>query len=380
MYSYETPDERRRAAEEREAMRKKAEMEETEKLKKLKKVIIAAVIGVLLVVLIISCWGSVPYNHVGILIRAGVVQEKELSEGWKFKIPVVDKIDVMSNQVQTTRVACGVEKATTTEAAESADAQLVPIYDFEIHYQLLKEKSFNVYKLYGKNYVSKLVDSNAVTVIKSVFSVFHSEEYVHNKETIPKMVLEKLNAITEPIGVKITQVNMKTYDFTKEYSDLLEERAFLTAQLKNNEIKQNNERIAAQTAYDVAVKKEQQAAETARIKAESDKNIALIQAQNAKEVARVQAESDAAAKKIKVDNEAYVLVTQAEADKTARLAKAEATKAELEAQASGLNDLVIQRQWIEKWNGQLIPSFGDGNGLTFTNLTDVINSYMAPSN
>ena len=374
MYDYE---ERRRLAEEREAMRQKEAAEEAAKMKKLKKLIIGIVIGVLLGVLIINSVGTVPYNHVGILIRAGVVQQKELKEGWKIKIPFVDKIDAMSNKVETTRVACGVEKATTTESAETADRQLLPVYEFEVHYQLLKEKSFDVYKAYGKNYSSKLVDSNAVTVIKNVFAVYHSEDIVANRDKIPTQVKEQLNAITEPIGVRITRVNMKNYDFTSEYTALLEERAYLSAQLKNNEIKQNNERIAAQTAYDVAVKKAEQEAETARIKAENDKKVALIQAENAKEVARVQAESDAAAKKIKVDNEAYVLVTQAEADKTARLAKAEATKAELEAQASGLNELVIQRQWIDKWNGQLIPSFGDGNGFSFTDLTDVVNSYFA---
>lgn len=374
MYDYE---ERRRLAEERETMRQQAATEETAKMKKLKKLIIGTVAGVLIIVLIAACWGSVPYNHVGILIRAGVVQQEELPEGWKFKIPVVDKIDTMSNQVQTTRVACGVDKATTVEAAETADMQLIPKYDFEIQYQLLKERSFNVYKMYGKDYKDRLIDSNAVFVIKGVFSIYHSEELVHNKEKIPQQVMEKLNAITEPIGVKIVQVTMKTYDFTPEYTALLEERAYLTAQLQNNEIKQNNERIAAQTAYDVAVKKAEQEAETARIKAENDKAVAEIQAKNAKEVARIKAESDAEAEKIRVDNEAYVLVTQAEADKTARLAKAEATKAELEAQASGLNELVIQRQWIDKWNGQLIPSFGDGNGFSFTDLTDVVNSYFA---
>jgi len=360
--------------------RRAANESKTHKMNPVTKLATVVIAVLLIVLLIAAMWGTVPPNHIGIRVRAGVVQNESLSEGWKFKIPFVDKIISMSNQVQDTRVSCGVKDATTDEAAETKDRQLLPVYDFEIKYQLVKENSFSVYKLYGKNYAPKLVDSNAVAVIKSVFSMYHSEDIVINKETIPAQVMEKLNAITEPVGVKIVKVNMKNYDFTPEYTALLEERAYLSAQLKNNEIKQNNERIAAQTAYDVAVKKAEQDAETARVKAESDKAIALIQAENAKEVARVQAESDAAAKKIKVDNEAYVLVTQAEADKTARLAKAEATKAELEAQASGLNDLVIQRQWIEKWNGQLIPSFGDGNGLTFTNLTDVINSYMTPSN
>ena len=361
--------------EEREERRKQEELKRVEKTKKVKRMIVAAIIGVIAIIILANSIGTVPYNHVGILIRAGVVQQQELTEGWKFKIPFVDKIDAMSNKVETTRVACGVEKATTKESAETADRQLLPVYEFDVHYQLLKEKSFDVYKTYGKNYSARLIDDNAVTVIKNVFALYHSEDIVTNREKIPQQVKEQLNAITEPLGVKITHVNMKNYDFTAEYSALLEERAYLSAELKNNEIKQNNERIAAQTAYDIAIKKANQEAESARIKAESDKEVATIQAENAKEVARINAESDAAAEKIRVDNEAYVLVTKADADKQARLAQAEATKAELEAQAAGLNELVIQQQWISKWNGELIPSFGE-SGISFTDMTDIVNSYF----
>jgi len=145
---------------------------------------------------------------------------------------------------------------------------------------------------------------------------------------------------------------------------ILEQRALLNAQLENNQLQQKNETIAAQTQYDVAVKQAEKDAETQRIAAENANAIALANA-NAK----------AETEKINADNAAYVTRTKAEAERDARLATAEAVKAELEAKASGLNDFVIQQEFIEKWDGKLIPSFGD-SGIGFTNYTDIIQQYV----
>lgn len=319
---------------------------------------------VLLIVLVFNVIAIVPYNHVGILLRAGVVQNETLPEGWRIKIPFVDGVEVMSNQVQSYRIAAGTEKPTTSETAETKDRQLIPTFEFEVLHQLSKNESFKVFQNYGKNYADTLIGANAVAIIKQVFSTFDAEEIVTNKETIPDMIAQRLNEITKPVGVTITRVNMKTYDFTPEYTAILEERAMLSAQLQNNEIKQNNERIAAQTAYDVAVKQSQKEAETASIKAQNDKEVALINA-----------EADAEAKKLAVDNEVYIIKTRAEAEKTARLAAAEATRAELEAQAAGLNEMVIQKLFMDKWDGRLIPSFGNGS-FSFADMTDIIKQYL----
>ena len=51
-------------------------------------------------------------------------------------------------------------------------------------------------------------------------------------------------------------------------------------------------------------------------------------------------------------------------------------KAELEAKAAGLNDHVIQQQWIQKWDGKLIPSFGGNGGVNFTDWTGIIKDYL----
>ena len=176
-------------------------------------------------------------------------------------------------------------------------------------------------------------------------------------------------------GINILRVNFVSYDFTAEYNAILEERAALKAQVVNEELRQNQERVAAQTAYDVAVKKSEQDAETARIAAENAREVALVKAEQDRQTQLIQANAAAEAKRISAENEAYVTVTLAEAERDARLAAAEATKAELEAQASGLTELVVQRNFVEKWDGRLIPSFG-GSSFNFADLTDIYNQFL----
>ena len=362
-------------------------------IKFIKKWVKVGITAIFLLILISNSIGTVPVNHTGVWKRLGVVQEQAVPEGVHLKIPFVDNIETISNLVQTSTVfASQTDKnATTSETAETKDQQLIMSYQFEIQYQLIPSQSFVIYKNYGKNYEKMLIVSNVLPIIKQAFARYNSEEITVNKDAIAQFVQAELAAYTETFGINILRVNFVSYDFTTEYNAILEERAALKARVVNEELRQNQERVAAQTAYDVAVKKAEQEAETARIAADNAKAVAMVKAEQDKEVALVKAEQDkqtqliqanakAEAAKIAVDNEAYVTTTRAEAEKTARLAEAEAIKAELEAQAAGLNDLVIQRLFVEKWDGKLIPSFGGYSTFTIADFTEIYKQFLGIEN
>lgn len=357
-------------------------------------IIVFAVIAALLLCGIlppgISIMTSIPAGHTGILTTYGKVEDTYLPSGLHFKKPW-QKIVVMDNRIKTMRVAAGVDKATTNDTAETKDQQLLPIFEFEIQYQLNDKMSYEVFRNYGINYEKTLLTSNALQFIKEVFATYKAEEIVTAKSEIPQAIKEKLSGVTQPLGINILRVNMVTYDFTPEYTKLLEDRAMKKASLENNRLEQQNQTIAAQTQYDVAVKEAEKQAETQRIAAENANAIAVknaekeaetqrIAAENENEMAIAKAKAKAEADRLNAENTAYVARAQAEAERDARLAKAEAEKAELEAKASGLNDYIIRQQWIDKWDGKLIPNFGSaGTGIGFTNYTDIIRDYLGMS-
>lgn len=333
----------------------------------------------------ISIMTSVPAGHTGILTTYGKVEDTYLKSGIHFKRPW-QKIIIMDNRIQTMHISSGIENATTKDTAETKDQQLVPVFDFEIQYQLNAAKSYEVYRNYGTRYEQTLITSNALQFIKEIFALYKAEEIVTAKSEIPVLIKERLSTVTDPLGINVIRVNMVTYDFTPEYTQILEDRAMKKAQLENNRLEQQNQTIAAQTQYEVAVKEAEKQAETQRIAAENANAIAIKNAEKEAETQRIAADNEnamalakakakAESDKINADNTAYVTRTQAEAEKDARIAKAEAEKAELEAKAAGLNDYVIQQQWIDKWDGELIPNFG-GTGLGFTNYTDIIKEFL----
>ena len=379
--------------EEHEKIKEEIAKRQEKQIKMIKKWVKVGITAIFLLILISNSIGTVPVNHTGVWKRLGVVQEQAVPEGVHLKIPFVDNIETISNLVQTSTVfASQTDKnATTSETAETKDQQLIMSYQFEIQYQLIPSQSFVIYKNYGKNYEKMLIVSNVLPIIKQAFARYNSEEITVNKDAIAQFVQAELAAYTETFGINILRVNFVSYDFTTEYNAILEERAALKARVVNEELRQNQERVAAQTAYDVAVKKAEQEAETARIAADNAKAVAMVKAEQDKEVALVKAEQDkqtqliqanakAEAAKIAVDNEAYVTTTRAEAEKTARLAEAEAIKAELEAQAAGLNDLVIQRLFVEKWDGKLIPSFGGSSTFTIADFTEIYKQFLGIEN
>lgn len=329
-----------------------------------KSTIILIVVIIATVAFLISCATTIPAGFTCIKVVFGEVQEEPLSEGFHFKFPweSVVKID---NHIKTMRIAAGTPSPTTSDTAETKDQQLIPVFEFEIQYQLNPEKSYFVYRNYGEDYADTLITANALQFIKETFAAYDAEEIVINKGSIPQAIQQKLSAVTDPIGVNIIRINMVTYDFSPEYTQLLEQRSLLNANLQNNKIQQENDRISAQTQYDVAIKQAQQRADSERIAAENKNEIAIAQA-------KAQAETD----KINAENAAFVTITEANAEKEARLAAAEAEKAELEAKASGLNDQIIQQQFINKWDGKLIPSFGNSSDIGFVNYTDIISSYL----
>lgn len=322
--------------------------------------VIAFVLAVSIIVL--SCAGSVPVGHTGILTTFGKVESTHLDSGMYTKKPWQEVVE-LDNRKQVLVISSDGGNA-EENAIETRDQQLVMSYEFEVHYQLNPEMSYEVYKNYGKNYEEKLIKSNGQQFIKEVFALYLADEIVVSREKIPAEIKERLSAVTEPLGVNIERINFVSYDFSPEYTAVLEERALLNAQIENNKLSQQNETIAAQTQYDVAVKQAEKEAETQRIAAENANKIAI-------ENAKAKAETD----RINAENDAFVTRTKAEAQKDSRMAAAEAEKAELEAKSAGLNDYVIQQEWIEKWDGKLIPNFGE-TGLGFTDYTDIIKGYL----
>lgn len=330
----------------------------------------------------ISIMTSVPAGHTGILVSYGNVKDTHLDSGLHWKKPW-ERVVTMDNRVQTLGIYSGTKNANTTDTAETKDQQLLPVFGFDIKYQLNEDMSYKVYEDYGVNYEDVLIKAKALQYIKETFAKYNADEIVNVKDIIPKEIKENLSEYANPCGIVIKDVILVTYDFSPEYTEILEERALLNAQLENSRLQQQQETIAAQTQYDVAVKQAQKDAETQRIAVENANEMELSKAENENKMSIAQAKAKAEADKINADNEAYKIRTNAEALRDAKIAEAEANAEEIKALAENLNEFVIEYKenegFYKSWNGAMVPSFG-GNTFKFADITDTIERYMDGDN
>jgi regulator of protease activity HflC (stomatin/prohibitin superfamily) len=256
-----------------------------------------------LLIMIPAFFTSVPANSVGIKYSMFTgTSKKTLSEGLKAKSPF-DKIYKISTETQTTTV-----KGLTTQ---TKDAQyLTSVLD--IKYKVNDSNAYMVFKQYKtlKNMSENLIVPTTQRVLELVTTKYNVIDILGEKRSEVYAELDKnLKEEFAQYGVEFKSISITDMDAGKDLE-------------------------AAITAEAVA-KKEVETAEQKLLKAQTEAKQKSVQAQ---------AEQDAA----KIEAETKVIKAQAEKDANELLNKS-------------LSNKVLEKLWIEKWNGT-VPTYYGGSG------------------
>lgn len=255
--------------------------------------------------LLFGIFARVPANHVGIQYSTfSGVREDTLGEGMHVK-NLFDEVYTISTEVQTKKL----ENIT----GQTKDSQYVNIY-MDVQYKVDSATAFQVFREFRNldNVDSKLIANvvqravEAVTTKYSVYDILGSA-----KNDVYREIQEVLKADLSEKGISFYYINFTDVDAGPEIE-------------------------AAIVAQAVA----KQAVETA----EQEKKKAEIEAQ--KRVVEAQANLD----KAKIEAETKLVEAQATADANKLLEES-------------LNESILEKQWIEKWNG-VLPQYmigEDGN-------------------
>jgi regulator of protease activity HflC (stomatin/prohibitin superfamily) len=248
---------------------------------------------------------SIPANSVGIKYSMFSGTSKEtLSEGLKIKSPF-DKIYKISTETQTTKV----ENLTT----QTKDAQyLTSVLD--IKYKVNDSDAYMVFKQYKtlKNMSENLIVPTTQRVLELVTTQYNVIDILGEKRGDVYAELNKnLSEEFAKYGVEFKSISFSDMDA----GDALE---------------------AAITAEAVA-KKEVETAAQQLLKAETEAKQKSVQAQAEQDAARIEAETK---------------VIKAQSDKDAN-----------ELLNQSLSSKVLEKLWIEKWNGT-VPQYYGGSGTS----------------
>jgi regulator of protease activity HflC (stomatin/prohibitin superfamily) len=269
------------------------------------RVILVLAIGIPALIFTFSVFRIIPAGHVGVKVLFGQVETVPLREGlnvvWN---PLYDIVDM------DTRVL----KHTARYDAASKDLQAVHV-EMVLNYRLSPDRAPEVYRGIGLNFSGVIIDPAAQEVLKAQTATHNAAEILLKRPAIKSDVQRELTAWLAKYGIELKEAALANIRFDANYEKAIE-------------AKQIEEQKAEQKRYE------------------------LIQAQRQAEIAAATAKGkgDAAREEARGVAEALRLKGEAEAAYNAKV-------------ASSLTPVLIQQQYLSKWDGRL-PVYTLGGGGT----------------
>lgn len=276
-----------------------------------KESVIRAVVSVILgaaIALFGMSFVIIPSGYTGVKTTFGQIAEETLPNGFNWKTPFIESIEIVNNKQQD----AGFAQKDSKIWGETSEK--VPVYmaDVTVTYQIDNEKSAWIYANVS-DYKSQLIsDAMVASALKNAAIQFTAEQVTvrsNIETTAQKELQESLNNKYGKNVVHILKVVINNMDFEDSYNEAINQKNLAAKQAEAQAI-QN------QIEIDKATKD----AETQRIAAE---------AQATAETAKAQGEADA-----------IRIKAEAEAEANRKLSES-------------LTDNVLRNKLYDKWNGEL---------------------------
>jgi regulator of protease activity HflC (stomatin/prohibitin superfamily) len=275
------------------------------------RVILAFAIGIPALVVLFSVLRIIPAGHVGVKVLFGEVEPVPLREGLNVVLnPLYDVVDMDVR----------VFKHTARYDAASKDLQAVHV-EMVLNYRLSPDRAPEVYRSIGLNFSGVIIDPAAQEVLKAQTATHNAAEILLQRPVIKADIQRELTTWLAKYGIELKEAALANIRFDVNYEKAIE-------------AKQIEEQKAEQKRYE------------------------LIQAQRQAEIAAATAKGkgDAAREEARGVAEALRLKGEAEAAYNAKV-------------AASLTPVLIQQQYLTRWDGRLPQySLGGGGAVPFIQI------------
>jgi regulator of protease activity HflC (stomatin/prohibitin superfamily) len=274
------------------------------------RLVFGAAVGIPALILLFSVFRIIPAGHVGVKVLFGQVDPHPLREGLNVVLnPLYDVVPIDVRVV----------KHTARYDAASKDLQAVHV-EMVLNYRVMPERAPELYRNIGLGFSSVIIDPAAQEVLKANTATHNAAEILLKRPAIKADVQRDLTAWLAKYGLEMKEAALANIRFDAAYE-------------KAVEAKQIEEQKAEQKRYE------------------------LIQAQRQAEIvaATAKGKGDAALAEARGVADALRLKGEAEAAYNARV-------------AASLTPVLIQQQYLARWDGRLPQySFG-GNAVPFVQV------------
>lgn len=181
--------------------------------RKIVKIIVGVVVGFLLFITVISSIRFVGTGQVGVVTQWGKVQDRELGEGAHLVAPWgvqrVTKYDVKVLKTET-------DASAASKDLQDVNGKLV------VNYSLEPSKVRDVHQQVGKKYQETLIDPAIQEVFKAASAKYDASQLITDRQAVKGDSYATLRDRLAPYGIKITDLSITNFSFSKEFNDALE--------------------------------------------------------------------------------------------------------------------------------------------------------------
>lgn len=195
---------------------------------------------VVVLIFVFKPWVQVGAGQRGIVQNFGAVQDKVLSEGIHFKIPVVQTVILMDVKIQ---------KVMTDAASSSSDLQDVDM-SVALNYHVIPEQANVVYQTIGLQFKERIIDPAIQEVMKAVSARYTAEELITKRPAVSSEMKEALNARLLDSNIAVDAFSIINFSFSQTFTDAIEAKQ--TAEQNALKAKRDLDRIKVEAEQTIA--------------------------------------------------------------------------------------------------------------------------------
>lgn len=204
------------------------------------KWITLAVLGVIAIALFFSSFTIVGAGERGVELTWGASSSEARSPGWNWKIPISQRIVVMTVQTQ---------KYSADASAASADLQTVST-KASVIYHLTPETVPDLYRDIGTGYQDRVIQPLTQEAVKAATAKYKAEDLINSRPLVTVDIKTSLQEKLAPRGIIVEDVAITDFDFSAEYNKAIEQK--VTAEQLRQKAENDLKRIQIEADQKVA--------------------------------------------------------------------------------------------------------------------------------
>lgn len=197
----------------------------------------------------------VPAGHVGVVYDLGRgVLSGTLREGMNIAIPYWQRVVLFDTRLQEYTMAAVADEGTLFRDdsldAPTSDGQQVKV-DVTVLFRIDKEKSPDIYKTIGTDYINKIVRPFTRSQIRMVISRYTAPAiYSEKRQEAEAIMTQELAQLMADKYIIVDKVLLRAVYFSPEYSKAIEEKVIAEQRVKQAEfeVKEASQRAQAKIA------------------------------------------------------------------------------------------------------------------------------------